>query len=388
MPRRSPTIRPLRFLLAVVAAVAAGVFGSRAAGRPSPAAELAAGERIAADLIVHEWGTFTTIADRDGAPVPWDPFDTVSDLPSFVRVGLPKTSRGAVGTVRMETPVLYFYANAPLLVSASVAFPKGLITEWYPDAARRSSGITWNRVEIWPGLQAALPTEPRPSHYYPARDTAAALVKVGGRQIERFLFYRGVGTFELPLTARVAGEQVVVFNSTSEDLGAAILFERAAGQLAYGTARLAGDRATLPRPRTPTSLAQLENTLAGLLVANGLYEKEARAMIASWRDSWFEEGLRLIYCVPRAFTDAVLPLAISPRPAEIERVLVGRVELLSPERAAQIEQEIHARDEHAPAATTGGAISGLGRFARPFLQQVAAATKSPTVKRRIEALIR
>ncbi|HEX5734023.1 MAG TPA: hypothetical protein VF131_14415, partial [Blastocatellia bacterium] len=35
-------------------------------------------------LIVHEWGTFTSIADRDGAGVEWRALGGTSDLPSFV----------------------------------------------------------------------------------------------------------------------------------------------------------------------------------------------------------------------------------------------------------------------------------------------------------------
>ena len=35
-------------------------------------------------------------------------------------------------------------------------------------------------------------------------------------------------------------------------------------------------------------------------------------MIETWRDSWFEEGLRVFYIVPRARVDFDLPLSISP----------------------------------------------------------------------------
>src|SRR2546423_8566524 len=35
-------------------------------------------------LIVHEWGTFTSIASKDGAAVDWRPLNGSSDLPGFV----------------------------------------------------------------------------------------------------------------------------------------------------------------------------------------------------------------------------------------------------------------------------------------------------------------
>ena len=37
-------------------------------------------------------------------------------------------------TVRMETPVIYFYAEQETTVSVDVQFRQGLITEWYPSA--------------------------------------------------------------------------------------------------------------------------------------------------------------------------------------------------------------------------------------------------------------
>jgi hypothetical protein len=36
------------------------------------------------DLVVHEWGTFTSIAGRNGTAVDWRPLDGASDLPKFV----------------------------------------------------------------------------------------------------------------------------------------------------------------------------------------------------------------------------------------------------------------------------------------------------------------
>src|SRR5262245_60598885 len=69
-------------------------------------------------LIVHEWGTFTSIAGKDGVAVEWRPLDDVSDLPGFVYQsgGLPggKGLRNKErcdkcnieALVRMETPVI------------------------------------------------------------------------------------------------------------------------------------------------------------------------------------------------------------------------------------------------------------------------------------------
>ena len=71
-------------------------------------------------VTVHEWGTFTTIADGAGGSEPWSPLGGASDLPCFVMHlnGLQYKTMPAVAntpttrtaTVRMETPVLYFYS--------------------------------------------------------------------------------------------------------------------------------------------------------------------------------------------------------------------------------------------------------------------------------------
>jgi hypothetical protein len=63
-----------------------------------------------AGLTVHEWGTFTSIAGKDGQAVEWSPLTDSTDLPSFVEhLRTPEFKLGLRGTVRMETPVLYFY---------------------------------------------------------------------------------------------------------------------------------------------------------------------------------------------------------------------------------------------------------------------------------------
>src|SRR2546430_7347158 len=86
-------------------------------------------------LSVHEWGTFTSIAGAKGEAVVWSPQAERDDLPSFVEHLRNNQFKGGLqGTVRTETPVLYFYATHPTTVSVQVSFAKGLLTEWYPHA--------------------------------------------------------------------------------------------------------------------------------------------------------------------------------------------------------------------------------------------------------------
>src|ERR1700751_5817331 len=59
---------------------------------------------------VHEWGTFTSVAGDDGNAVQWRTFAGRPDLPCFV-YSFGGIKGNLSGTVRMETPVLYFYSS-------------------------------------------------------------------------------------------------------------------------------------------------------------------------------------------------------------------------------------------------------------------------------------
>jgi hypothetical protein len=96
----------------------------------------------------------------------------------------------------------------------------------------------------------------------------------------------------------------------------------------------------------------------------GLYEKEATAMVKTWDAAWFgEEGTRLLYLVPRAKTDEVLPISIDPKPTQLVRVLVGRHDFITPEQEATAERavlRIQAADREREAAHKE--LTKLGRF--------------------------
>ena len=63
-------------------------------------------------------------------------------------------------------------------------------------------------------------------------------------------------------------------------------------------------------------------------------------MVETWRDSWFEEGTRLIYIVPSRAVDAFLPLHVDPAPSQLARVFVGRIELITSETKREVEVAI------------------------------------------------
>ena len=87
-------------------------------------------------------------------------------------------------------------------------------------------------------------------------------------------------------------------------------------------------------------------------------------MVETWRDSWFEDGLRLFYIVPRSSIDEVLPLEITPAPANTARVFVGRIEIITPAIVAEVKAGVLARDR-AP-------IAKYGRFLKPIMSRIIA----------------
>lgn len=332
------------------------------------------------DLVVHEWGTFTSIAGPNGQAVQWRPLTGPSDLPCFVTLLNPtsiKLDQGGVpamkATVRMETPVLYFYSASEQTVRASVTFPKGVISEWYPQATiRPGTGspltgnvlgrIQWDDVKVTPGAKESFPTEPDGSHYYAARETDATPLEVGGQR-EKFLFYRGLASFQPPLAATIDREGKVSVEQGGESaIDTFILFERRAGKIGYRVAHAAGKNIVLDRPTLTATVGSLREELRNTLVGEGLYPREAAAMVETWRDSWFEDGARLFYVFPRSAVDAVLPLQIEPKPTDLKRVFVGRMEIVTPE----IESEV------AEAMRTGNqtVLRKYGRFLEPISQMV------------------
>ena len=336
-------------------------------------------------LIVHEWGTFTSIAGEDGMALDWRPLAATNDLPGFVHEMAATTNAGGLrhdcqkcdltAKIRMETPVLYFYTDRDTDVTVRVDFPKGTITEWYPSARTVGSSIDWGRVAVLPHTSTHLPVETGLNHYYAARETEAALVRVcntNGRatEFEKFLFYRGVGGFDLPVSVKLDGNRVQFAGLGG--ISQVIVFENRGGKVGFRVVAVDADTVTVERPVLGDSLAALLAAMQQTLVSRGLYEKEAKAMLETWRDSWFEEGLRVFYVLPRPMTDGVLPITISPQPAQLVRVLVGRIEIITPEIENGIRAELQRLKNPSPEvrAAARAALRRQGRFAEPVLKRL------------------
>lgn len=394
-----------RFMAGCMLAFAiAALVGVRLSAQNSPATK--ADKKIAStenQLVVHEWGTFTSIAGKDGVALEWRPLNGPSDLPKFVHTiqdgdgGLRHRVVGKgdlTASVRMETPVLYFYSGKEMDVSVKVDFPKGKITEWYPQARAVGTNVDWGKLKVMPGATLNLPVESAHSHYYPARDVDAAPVQVcstNGKpgQQEKFLFYRGVGTFDLPLSVKLEGESVVLKNTGKDEIAHLIIFENRGGKIGYRLCDHFTGEMTHERPTLDKNMDALLVDLRQILVASGLYEKEAEAMIKTWRSSWFEEGMRVFYLLPRRTTDEILPVTIDPRPAELVRVLVGRAEVSTPEMEKFVQQQVSMLRDPSPQVreTAMQEIRKYGRFSEPILKRILEQERDSAVCERIRKLI-
>lgn len=380
------------------------------------------GEAVpSAGYTAHEWGTFTSVQGADGVPLAWNPF-TRSDLPSFVyrrQRPMPAAviARNPQGFAflngkdnqswlqRMETPVIYFHTDHPVSIQARVRFPQGLITEWFPQAAgfgpvfgvenvlpdTRDSFLQWPVFWVSPTTdhpEAVLPHEPGPSHYYAARNVRAGNVTVtdpngGPGETDRFLFYRGAGNFATPLRVSMPSPRHIVLKNTGRQVlrGLHIVearkdqaFQTRVAELAPGESlpiHLLGAAALTARTE---ATGELIRRLQLDLTAAGLHADEATAMVATWRDAWLEEdGLRVLYLMPREWTDATLPLDLNPAPRELVRVMVGRAEVFTPDEE-RVARAAFARFQggHNARFLLDGFAGVNPRFQEPLLTRVGA----------------
>jgi hypothetical protein len=368
-----------------------------------------------AGFVAHEWGTFTSVQGADGVQMLWNPL-VAPDLPAFVYDRSRPRSAKAVKAFlvagktaftcrqRMETPVIYFYSDRARTLDVAVNFPQGTVTEWYPQESAADLGIRtgavakarpalhWERVQVLPKTEspdAAPPADPSGSHYFAARETDSARLRVTGEdkksEVEKFLFYRGVGSFAAPLTVKLDSadpKRLSLTNSGTEKLRSLFIYDvRADGGswMPMENLRPGETRTLVLDPSSGSELA----TLPAALVREGLYERESAAMVKTWESSWFaERGLRVLYTLPRAWTDRTLPLAITPAPRETARVMVARAEIITPEMEAkllaQMERYISAEPAARPKIVADTRALGLGRFTEAVLRRViSAAPRSP-----------
>ena len=396
-----------------------------------------------AKLVVHEWGTFTSLVGSDGKTQN-GMFQEDEELPSFVHnfgdqsvsgtsnfvaaltnltLRLPTLSRDRCPghpkvpceylreqliTQKMETPVVYFYSDVERSVSFDVWFPGGIISQSYP--APQSSlphatpgvplknGFAHYKVDIVKN-DSAQPPSVEPSNIYSnARNVASDLIR-SNNEIEKFIFYRGLGEFKTLLQTTSHQGQLQLINSGAEVIPKAFLVYTDGqhhgamldlGSLVVGESIQVPSqvikmlRATNQSQNQFLKFAQI--SLLNALTDAGLYNDEAQAMVDTWKSGYFKTpGLRFLYILANYEVESVLPVRIVPTPDNFTRAFVGRIEILLDTEEEHILNQILTDGRNFD-------VSTLGRMAYPILLRMQKVAKekgllSASLKRSIDELI-
>ena len=348
-----------------------------------------------APLVVHEWGTITTRHAPTGRPHGrLNRISTSEVLPAFVRRYRPPSTQSDPKqsldkspltpgrpdvTMRLETPVIYFYppsgSSSLPPFDVSVRFRGGIVNEFYPTAdasvevdvdrvnAKMQQGLikSWNGKVLdnyvvgglrWEGLSlretVSVPRTSSPVWLAPRAVRATSVATPSGEG-ERYLFYRGVGHLDALVQTELRSTELVLraprrlywLPAPSMTIATLWLADiRADGSAAFrerAQLEIAKNAASRELGRMPLftvsdykagALGDLRLSMKKALVTAGLFEDEAEAMLETWKESYFRSpGLRLFYVVPQEWIAHFLPLQISA-PHELTRVLVGRIDLV------------------------------------------------------------
>ena len=382
----------------------------------------------------HEWGTFTSLVGSSGITVngmyhedevlpefvhgfgevqarhdivmPPLPNGLRAHLPPALPVHRPCHGKSCfdasfydtnVITQKMETPVIYFYGDAHKEVEVNVKFPEGLITETFPAPVKTfpiksqmpvlGNGEATFKIEVVDALTGSIPYAAESNIYSHARKVASNIVKSGSEE-EKFIFYRGLGRFQPKISiTSIHGNLNLTATQTTRPQEAFLVDVDQSGD-----AQMLHLGSFLNRTVSADEIARLKTHQSGgsekiaialeqALVGSGLNEDEASAMIATWSHGYLHvPGLRLLYILPRAEADQVLPLQMTPAPESFERVFVGRIEIMLDTEEQNILTTIRTQGAAFNAAS-------LGRFGESKLRRVRSLAHDQTTLYLIDGLI-
>lgn len=365
---------------------------------------------------VHEWGTFTSLVGSDGVRQT-GMFHEDELLPSFVhnfgekksmpslslfginalplprpRPGCGRNTKVGCGflegqdiTQKMETPVLYFHSDVPRNVSVEVGFPGGIISQTYPapvisfpapiEGVKLKNGFNRFNVDVLTD-SVATPVAVAPGNIYSyARQVKANTIK-SGNEVEKFIFYRGLGKFDTQLLLTSKNGNITAENKSPKRIPAVFLVDNtddggaiaSLGELNGNEQKFISEKSILALKSHHQNFSLFARNAKALLlkslVANGLNKDEAQAMVNTWEHGYFKtKGLRILYVLNREEVESILPMKITPKPSKLNRVFVGRIEVLldteENEILAQIIKERESFD-----------VLSLGRFAPSIIARI------------------
>jgi len=364
----------------------------------------------------HEWGTFTSLVGSDGR-TQHGMYHEDEKLPGFVyRFGesqkltlsplpdpnpnpnptprpCPRPSKACFGdevlnsnliTQKMETPVIYFYSDVRRVVQVNVKFPLGVVTEAYPlpyltspkdgPGLKLLNGDTTFRVNILATTVAKLQDVSETNIYSHARKVPESNIVASGQDREKFIFYRGLGQFNPRLKIQSRTGNLELYSPKGFEVPAAFLVHvgfdgkyniKALGNVSHARLTVsAAEIAELSEHRTDSDENLGEQLMLPEMLKAGLTHAEAKAMLDTWKHGYMRvPGLRLLYLLPRSEVEEILPLVITPAPTKLERVFIGRLEILTDTEEERILKQVLLERENF-------SVASLGRFSESILRRV------------------
>jgi hypothetical protein len=270
------------------------------------------------------------------------------------------------------------------------------------------SCLEWD-VDLVPranGAPAEIPAAAADEPWALARQTSSCYVRTrpaagspAHPEAEHYLFYRGLGRWQPAVTVHAErGGVATLQNGMPQAIPFCALLELGehGGRFVVGKPIAAGgeQRFDLGGAAWNADREKVARQIGAVvlqgLVQQGLFVDEARAMVATWTRSWFgKDGARAIYVLPREQVDAVLPLHFEPRPKELVRVLVGRLEFITPEAQARVEQALRDRAsaDGRGTARAEAVFASLDRFLEPHLRNIVQNGTDPQLRRAAAMLL-
>jgi hypothetical protein len=373
----------------------------------------------AESLTVHEWGTFTCLHDADGEAIGGLNTDEET-LPAFVHEMMPglmvdqpwkhdRQSKAAPVTrahpsvtMRLETPVVYFYLPQGVkqrVLDMEVRFNGGWLSQFYPKALieapgavdaralsyQSSSKLLWKGLKIGGKMNGIATDSPL---WLSPRVAASDSVENREGERERYVFYRGLGQLNSPL--RIHRENGFLathwdrdgVNDPSKSPPIWLLDVKADRRCAFRRWNNRTSAFFSPGAYGTGHLSRLRAEMESELVREGLYPDEAKAMLKTWELSYFRSpGTRVFYLVPPEWVEERLPLKLS-FPAAVTRVMVGRIELYTEAQENTLKQLSSTRfDQPFTDKTMPAAYGELGRFRQALVLHYQRKQPTPELER-------
>lgn len=290
---------------------------------------------------VHSWATFTSLQSPHGADL-----DGVDQPPPGWPASLIEDGPAGRGRLSVDAAVMRVSGEPAGTLELNLA--DGRLDGWFPEAERADGRLSWSA------------------------ETAAA---AAASDDQPFLFARGASSAAPPLRVESLGEDAYRLTNISEHPvpDALLLRRHTGGWLIWPQETLeAGASVEIASPPPKERVAgvarqRVQDELAAMLGGAGLQAADAAAVQQAWGERWIDvPGVRIVFVAPPIWADTLLPLSATGAQRS-ERVVVGRVEAVTPELQVELLDSVRAELQGGDAFDP----STLGRFGQPLLESVA-----------------